>query len=58
MDARGLHLANFVANNNMNVINDRIPTRRTYHSKTAINLTIVSAVLQPDINSIVLQSPR
>lgn len=48
-DSRGRHVANFVLNNNLNVLNDGSPTRKTLFSETCIDLTFVTPILQPDL---------
>ena len=49
VDGRGQQVATFITKSNLNVLNDGSPTRITSLSETAVDLAIVSPILQPTL---------
>ena len=56
-DARGLIVERTVDSNNLNILNNGLPTRIAYNSESAIDLTIISPVLEPLLQWSVAPTP-
>jgi len=56
-DTRGRIIGDFIEANNLNILNDGTPTRIGYQTETAIDLTMCSPVIEPDLQWSVSTSP-
>lgn len=56
-DARGRIIENFVSRNNLNLLNTGSPTRISYGSESAIDLSICSPQLEPSLEWNALSTP-
>ena len=56
-DSRGTQVANFIENNNLNILNNCNATRISGSSRYSIDLSIISPSLQPQIEWLVSESP-
>lgn len=56
-DARGQIVESFLSHNNLNILNNGTPTRIGYQTETAIDLSICTSELEPDILWTVRPSP-